>query len=100
MQIIFVQVKCEPSRSYEVAHKIMDEVEEVGELHSTSGKFDLLAKFHLDDRVDVGPRLVDGTMDKPLEIGLSMIIAGGTTIKLKLHDVRLLHKLRAARTGQ
>lgn len=54
MQIIFVQVKCEPGRSYEVAHKIMDEVEGVGELHSTSGKFDLLVKFHLDDSIDIG----------------------------------------------
>ena len=54
MQIIFVQVKCEPGRSYEVAHKIMDEVKEVGELHSTSGKYDLLIKFHLADTTDVG----------------------------------------------
>jgi DNA-binding Lrp family transcriptional regulator len=32
----------------------MDEVEGVGELHSTSGKFDLLVKFHLDDSIDIG----------------------------------------------
>ncbi len=54
MKRIFVQIKCDPGQSYKVAEKIMDDVEEVGELHSTSGQFDLLCKFHLSDEDDVG----------------------------------------------
>ncbi len=54
MKRIFVQIKCDPGQSYKVAERIMDDVEEVGELHSTSGQFDLLCKFHLDDTDDVG----------------------------------------------
>lgn len=54
MQVIFVQVKCEPGKAYGVATAIMDDVEEVGELYSTSGHYDLLVKFHLGDDTDIG----------------------------------------------
>jgi len=54
MQVIFVQVKCEPGKAYEVASKIMDDVEEVGELYSTSGQYDLIVKFNLGDDLDIG----------------------------------------------
>jgi DNA-binding Lrp family transcriptional regulator len=54
MKVIFIQVKCEPGQAYDVASRIMDDVEEVGELYSTSGKYDLMVKFHLDDDTDIG----------------------------------------------
>ena len=54
MKVIFIQVKCEPGQAYDVASKIMDDVEEVGELYSTSGKYDLIVKFHLHDDTDIG----------------------------------------------
>ncbi len=54
MQVIFVQVKCDPGKAYDVATKIMDDVAEVGELYSTSGQYDLLVKFNLDDGTDIG----------------------------------------------
>ena len=54
MQVIFVQVKCDPGKAYEVASKIMDEVQEVGELYSTSGQYDLIVKFNLDGGTDIG----------------------------------------------
>ena len=53
MQTIFVQVKCELGKSYEVADGAV-EVEQVSEVHSTSGQYDLLLKCYLDDGVDVG----------------------------------------------
>ena len=54
MQTIFVMVKCELGKAYEVAKIIIDEVEQTGEIHSVSGQHDLMAKFYLDDRTDIG----------------------------------------------
>ena len=53
MRTIFVQVKCELGRAYEVAADAV-EVEQVSEVHSTSGQYDLLIKCYLDDAVDPG----------------------------------------------
>ncbi|NQV57789.1 MAG: Lrp/AsnC ligand binding domain-containing protein [Rhodospirillales bacterium] len=54
MQTIFVQVKCELGRAYKVAEDIIEAVEQVSEVHSTSGQFDLLLKCYLADGDDVG----------------------------------------------
>lgn len=54
MQTIFIQVKCELGESYKVAEAAIETVEQVSEVHSTSGKFDLLLKCYLDDGADVG----------------------------------------------
>jgi DNA-binding Lrp family transcriptional regulator len=54
MQTIFVQVKCELGRSYEVASDAAIEVDHVSEVHSTSGQYDLLMKCFLPDDADVG----------------------------------------------
>lgn len=53
MQCLFVQVKCELGRAYEVADAIAEK-EIASEIYSTSGDWDLLAKFYLDDGVDIG----------------------------------------------
>lgn len=53
MQCLFVQIKCELGRAYEVADEIANR-EIASEIYSTSGDFDLLAKFYLDGDVDVG----------------------------------------------
>jgi len=53
MQTIFVQVKCELGKSYQVADEAVD-IEQVSEVHSTSGQYDLLLKCYLDDGIDVG----------------------------------------------
>jgi DNA-binding Lrp family transcriptional regulator len=53
MQTIFVMVKAEMGRAYEVAEHAVD-VEGVSEVHSISGQFDLLLKCYLDAGVDVG----------------------------------------------
>jgi DNA-binding Lrp family transcriptional regulator len=54
MQTIFVQVKCELGRAYEVADRAALDVEQVSEVHSTSGQYDLLMKCYLADDVDIG----------------------------------------------
>ena len=53
MQTIFVQVKCELGRAYDVAEALAD-AELASEVFSTSGEYDLLAKFYVDDEVDIG----------------------------------------------
>ena len=52
MQTIFIQIKCELGRAYEVADKLM-ETGFVSEVYAVSGNYDLIAKCHLDDGVDI-----------------------------------------------
>jgi len=54
MQTIFIQVKCELGKAYEVADHAMQDVEQVSEVYSTSGQYDLLMKCYLPDAADIG----------------------------------------------
>lgn len=54
MHAVFVQVKCELGRAYEVAAEAVDTIEEVSEVYSTSGSYDLLIKCYLPTGADVG----------------------------------------------
>ena len=54
MQTIFVQFKCDLGQAYRVAADLVDEVDEISEVFSTSGQFDLIAKFYLGDDQDPG----------------------------------------------
>ena len=54
MQTIFVMVKCELGRAYQVADEAVQKVEQVSEVHSTSGQYDLLLKCYLPEGQDVG----------------------------------------------
>ncbi len=54
MQTIFVQVKCELGQAYEVADGAALNVDQVSEVYSTSGQFDLLMKCYLDEGTDIG----------------------------------------------
>ncbi len=54
MQTIFVMVKCELGRSYDVAGEAVENVEQVSEVHSTSGQYDLLMKCYLPEGEDIG----------------------------------------------
>lgn len=54
MQTIFIMVKCELGRAYDVADEAVLNVEQVSEVHSISGRFDLLVKCYLDDGTDIG----------------------------------------------
>jgi DNA-binding Lrp family transcriptional regulator len=54
MKTIFVMVKCELGRAYAVADRAVQEIEEVSEVYSTSGEYDLLMEFYLADVADIG----------------------------------------------
>lgn len=54
MKTIFVMVKCELGRAYAVADEAVLAVEEVSEVYSTSGQYDLLLKCTLPDDRDIG----------------------------------------------
>ena len=54
MQTIFVFSKCELGKAYIVADEAVLNVEQVSEVHSISGEYDLLLKCYLDDGIDVG----------------------------------------------
>jgi DNA-binding Lrp family transcriptional regulator len=54
MRTIFVMIKSDLGRAYEVADAAVQTVEEVSEVHSISGQYDLLVKCYLADDRDVG----------------------------------------------
>jgi DNA-binding Lrp family transcriptional regulator len=64
MQTIFVMVKCELGRAYEVADEAVD-VEQVSEVHSISGQYDLMLKCYLEDGGDIGQFVVDTVQELP-----------------------------------
>jgi DNA-binding Lrp family transcriptional regulator len=53
MRAFFVQIKCDLGKAYDVATAIAD-AEIASEIYSTAGGFDLLVKFYLDEKDDVG----------------------------------------------
>lgn len=54
MQTIFVMVKCELGRAYDVAVRAVEDIEQVSEVHSISGQYDLMMKCFLPDGQDIG----------------------------------------------
>lgn len=54
MKTIFVMVKCEMGHAYDVASKAIETVEQISEIYSISGQYDLLIKSYLDDDADIG----------------------------------------------
>ena len=54
MRAIFVQIKCHMGQAYRVAQDAVDGIGELSEIYSTSGQYDLLAKFYLDPAEDPG----------------------------------------------
>ena len=64
MRCVFVQFRCQPGKTYEVADAIYDR-EVVSELYSTSGEYDLLAKIYIPEGADVGHYLTDQLFDIP-----------------------------------
>jgi DNA-binding Lrp family transcriptional regulator len=53
MQAIFVQLKCELGKAYEVAGELVER-DSVSEVFSISGQYDLMAKCYLKDSEDIG----------------------------------------------
>jgi len=63
MKSLFVQIKCDLTKAFDVAAYIVDNIPESAEIYSTSGTFDLLAKFELDDEQSFG-EFVTKTLQK------------------------------------
>lgn len=59
MKAIFVMLKCEMGAAYRVAREMADTVEELSEMHSISGQYDLLGKFYLSPEQDIGLFVVE-----------------------------------------
>jgi DNA-binding Lrp family transcriptional regulator len=54
VQTIFIMVKCELGKSYEVADEAVQDIEQVSEVYSISGQYDLMMKCYLPDDQDIG----------------------------------------------
>jgi DNA-binding Lrp family transcriptional regulator len=54
VKTIFIMIKCDLGKAYEVAEEAVDTIEQVSEVYSTSGQYDLLVKCYLADDEDVG----------------------------------------------
>jgi DNA-binding Lrp family transcriptional regulator len=54
MKTIFVMMKCELGRAYDVADEVVMNIDEVSEVYSTSGQYDLLMKCYLPENADIG----------------------------------------------
>ena len=64
MKCVFVQLRCQPGKTYEVAQEVyLREI--ASELYSTSGDFDLLAKVYVPEDQDIGVYLNEGLLDIP-----------------------------------
>ena len=59
---VFVQLRCNPGKTYEVADAIYD-LEIVSEMYSTSGDFDLMMKIYIPEDADVGKFINDKILD-------------------------------------
>ena len=64
MSLVFVQFRCTPGKTYDVANEIWDR-EVVSELYSTSGEYDLIAKVYIPEGEDVGHFLSSKLFDIP-----------------------------------
>lgn len=65
MRTIFVKIKCELGRAYQVADAVVQDVEAASEVYSTSGDYDLLIKCYLEDDADVGRFVTDEVQTLP-----------------------------------
>ena len=64
MRAVFVQLQCEPGRTYEVADELFER-EVASELYSTSGEYDLLMKVYIDAEIDIGKFINDRVANVP-----------------------------------
>lgn len=65
MQTIFVMVKCELGKAYLVADETVQAVEQVSEVYSTSGEYDLLIKCYLPADADTGHFVTENLQTLP-----------------------------------
>ncbi len=64
MNCVFIQLRCQPGKTYEVADAIYER-EIVSEMFSTSGEFDLLLKVYIPEGEDIGKYINDNLLTIP-----------------------------------
>lgn len=64
MNCVFIQLRCEPGKTYDVADAIYER-EIVSEMYSTSGDFDLMLKLYVPEGNDIGKYVNDSLLDIP-----------------------------------
>ncbi|HMQ57559.1 MAG TPA: Lrp/AsnC ligand binding domain-containing protein [Rhizobiaceae bacterium] len=64
MNTVFVQLRCHPGKTYEVAERLWER-EIASELYSTSGDFDLLMKLYVPKDEDIGKFINERILDIP-----------------------------------
>jgi len=64
MRPVFVQLQCQPGRTYDVADELYKR-EVASELYSTSGDYDLLMKIYIDSETDIGKFISENVANVP-----------------------------------
>jgi DNA-binding Lrp family transcriptional regulator len=64
MRAVFVQLQCQPGKTYDVADTLFER-EVASELYSTSGEYDLLMKIYLEPDVDIGKYINENVANVP-----------------------------------
>jgi len=59
MQTIFVMVKCALGETYDVASRAVESSDNISEVYSISGQYDLMMKCYLADGEDIGHFVTD-----------------------------------------
>lgn len=62
MSCVFIQIRCHPGKTYQVADVIYER-EIISEMYSTSGDYDLLIKMYIDDGEDIGKFIHDNVLN-------------------------------------
>ena len=65
MQTIFVMAKCDLGRAHMVADAAILSVEQVSEVYSISGQYDLMMKCYLGDETDIGHFVTESIQTLP-----------------------------------
>ena len=65
MQTIFAMSKCDLGRAYMVADAAILSVEQVSEVYSISGQYDLMMKCYLGDETDIGHFVTESIQTLP-----------------------------------
>ena len=65
MKTIFIMMKCDLGKAYKVAEEAVENVEQVSEVYSVSGQYDLLMKCYLSDEQDIGRFVTDQIQTLP-----------------------------------
>jgi DNA-binding Lrp family transcriptional regulator len=65
MKTIFIMMKCELGKAYAVAEEAVETVEQVSEVYSISGQYDLLLKCYLPDEMDTGHFVIEKLQTMP-----------------------------------